>query len=66
MNLMWANASGTIGYQFVEKAIANNCLIIPGSVFSERTTRFRICRTPDHKPEARTEPPCRLAIRVRA
>jgi aspartate/methionine/tyrosine aminotransferase len=28
--------------QFVEKAIKNNVLIIPGSVFSERDTHFRI------------------------
>jgi aspartate aminotransferase/aminotransferase len=27
---------------FVEKAIAHNLLIIPGSVFSERNTHFRI------------------------
>jgi aspartate aminotransferase/aminotransferase len=34
----WA-ASGT---EFVQKAIANNLLIIPGGVFSERDTHFRI------------------------
>lgn len=28
--------------EFVEKAIANNVLIIPGSVFSEKNTHFRI------------------------
>ena len=30
------------GTQFVEKAIENNLLIIPGNVFSERDTHFRI------------------------
>jgi aspartate aminotransferase/aminotransferase len=28
--------------KFVEKAIANNVLIIPGNVFSEKDTHFRI------------------------
>ena len=28
--------------EFVEKAIANNVLIIPGNVFSEKDTHFRI------------------------
>ena len=28
--------------EFVEKAIKNNVLIIPGNVFSERDTHFRI------------------------
>jgi len=31
--------------QFVEQAIRNNLLIIPGSVFSERNTHFRIAYT---------------------
>jgi len=30
------------GSEFVEKAIANNVLIIPGNVFSEKDTHFRI------------------------
>jgi len=30
------------GAEFVEKAIANNVLVIPGNVFSERDTHFRI------------------------
>ena len=30
------------GAEFVEKAIANNVLIIPGNVFSEKDTHFRI------------------------
>ena len=33
---------GLTGSQFVEKAIAQNLLIIPGSVFSQRDTHFRI------------------------
>jgi aspartate aminotransferase len=28
--------------KFVEKAIANNVLVIPGNVFSEKDTHFRI------------------------
>jgi len=28
--------------EFVEKAIKNNVLIIPGSIFSEKDTHFRI------------------------
>ena len=34
--------AGWSGSQFVEAAIARNVLIIPGSVFSERDTHFRI------------------------
>ncbi len=34
---------GLTGAQFVERAIANNLLIIPGSVFSKRDTHFRLC-----------------------
>ena len=34
--------AGTTALDFVEKAIANNVLIIPGNVFSERQTHFRI------------------------
>ncbi len=30
------------GTQFVERAIANNVLVIPGNVFSERDTHFRL------------------------
>ena len=33
---------GHTGTSFVEQAIANNVLIIPGNVFSERDTHFRI------------------------
>jgi len=35
-------APGGDGMKFVEKAIENNVLIIPGNVFSERNTHFRI------------------------
>ncbi|HBG78005.1 MAG TPA: aspartate aminotransferase [Phycisphaerales bacterium] len=31
--------------EFVEKAIKNNVLIIPGNVFSEKDTHFRLCFT---------------------
>ena len=34
--------AGGSATQFVEKAIANNVLIIPGNVFSEKDTHFRI------------------------
>ena len=33
---------GTTATEFVEKAIAHNVLVIPGNVFSERDTHFRI------------------------
>lgn len=48
---LWAKApKGFTATTFVEKAIANNLLIIPGNVFSERDTHFRICYTvPDAK-----------------
>ena len=35
-------APGGKATAFVEKAIANNVLIIPGNVFSEKDTHFRI------------------------
>jgi len=48
--------------QFVEKAIANNVLIIPGNVFSERDTHFRISyATSDEKIEQGIEILCGLA-----
>ena len=34
--------AGTTGTQFVTRAIENNVLVIPGNVFSERDTHFRI------------------------
>jgi aspartate aminotransferase len=48
--------------QFVEKAIANNVLIIPGNVFSERDTHFRISYATTHeKIEQGVDILCRLA-----
>ncbi len=35
-------AGGGTGTEFVERAIANNLLVIPGNIFSERNTHFRI------------------------
>ena len=60
---LWAKApAGHTGDSFVQLAIANNCLIIPGSVFSERTTHFRICYTvPDERLRQGAELLCRLA-----
>jgi len=60
---LWAQApAGLTGDQFVERAIANNCLIIPGSVFSERASHFRICYTvPDERLRQGAELLCRLA-----
>jgi len=47
---------------FVEQAIANNVLIIPGSVFSERDTHFRLSyATTDENLEKGCEILCRLA-----
>jgi aspartate aminotransferase len=39
---MFVKAPGGRATEFVKKAIENNCLIIPGSVFSEKDTHFRI------------------------
>ncbi len=60
---LWVKApAGLTGDQFVERAIANNCLIIPGSVFSERASHFRVCYTvTDEKLRAGAELLCRLA-----
>ncbi len=38
----FVKAPGESGSKFVEKAIKNNVLIIPGNVFSEKDTHFRI------------------------
>ncbi len=38
----FVKAPGGKGTEFVEKAIKNNVLIIPGNVFSEKDTHFRI------------------------
>lgn len=60
---LWAKAPGGLsGDAFVAKAIANNCLIIPGSVFSERASHFRICYTvPDARLKQGAELLCSLA-----
>ncbi len=39
---IFPEAPGGDGMRFVERAIENNVLIIPGSVFSERNTHFRL------------------------
>jgi aspartate aminotransferase/aminotransferase len=53
---------GLTGDHFVELAIANNLLIIPGSVFSERASHFRICYTvKDEVLRSGAELLCRLA-----
>ena len=48
---LWAKApAGWTGSAFVNHCIDNNLLVIPGNVFSERDTHFRICYTvPDAK-----------------
>jgi aspartate aminotransferase/aminotransferase len=60
---LWAKApAGHTGDSFVQLAIQHNCLIIPGSVFSERATHFRICYTvPDARLKQGAELLCRLA-----
>lgn len=60
---LWAKVpGGRTGQQFVEQAIANNCLVIPGGVFSERDSHIRICYTvPDAKLKAGAELLVRLA-----
>ncbi len=60
---LWAKAPrDETGTSFVEKAIANNVLVIPGGVFSEKDTHFRICYTvPDDRLLAGAEILCRLA-----
>ena len=48
---------------FVEQAIAHNVLIIPGNVFSERDSHFRVCYTvPDDQLRAGAETLLSLAI----
>ncbi len=55
-------APGGSGSKFVEKAIANNVLIIPGNVFSEKDTHFRISyATSDAKIQEGIEILCRLS-----
>jgi aspartate/methionine/tyrosine aminotransferase len=63
---LWAKAPKNMtGDEFVSLAIKNNCLIIPGSVFSERNSHFRICYTvPDEKLRQGAELLCRLATQA--
>lgn len=60
---LWAKApEGHTGTSFVEQAIARNVLVIPGGVFSEKDTHFRICYTvPDDTLRAGAEVLCGLA-----
>jgi aspartate aminotransferase len=52
----FVKAPGGSGSNFVEKAIKNNVLIIPGNVFSEKDTHFRISyATSDEKIEQGVE-----------
>ncbi|HUS72830.1 MAG TPA: aminotransferase class I/II-fold pyridoxal phosphate-dependent enzyme [Sedimentisphaerales bacterium] len=52
----FVKAPGGSGTEFVEKAIKNNVLIIPGNVFSEKDTHFRISyATSDEKIEQGVE-----------
>ena len=58
----FVKAPGGKGTEFVEKAIKNNVLIIPGNVFSERDTHFRISyATSDEKIKQGVEILCKLA-----
>ncbi len=58
----FAKAPGGKGTEFVEKAIKNNVLIIPGNVFSERDTHFRISyATSDEKIRQGVEILCKLS-----
>lgn len=45
---IFPRAPGDDGEKFVEKAIENNLLIIPGSIFSERNSHFRISFAADN------------------
>jgi aspartate/methionine/tyrosine aminotransferase len=56
---------GHTGDSFTELAINNNVLIIPGSVFSERNSHFRVCYTvPNEKLQAGAKTLCALADRT--
>jgi len=58
----FVKAPGGSATEFVEKAIENNVLIIPGNVFSEKDTHFRISyATSDEKIEQGVEILCKLA-----
>ena len=55
--LGWGNRE-----EFIEKAIENNMMVIPGSIFSDHDTRFRISRAAsDAMIERGIETLCRLA-----
>ena len=55
---------GHTGDSFTERDIKNNVLIIPGSVFSERNSHFRVCYTvPNEKLLAGAKTLCALADR---
>lgn len=59
---IFPEAPGGDGTEFVTRAIENNVLIIPGNVFSERGTHFRISfAAPDKTLEQGIDVLCRLA-----
>ncbi|MDO9464392.1 MAG: pyridoxal phosphate-dependent aminotransferase [bacterium] len=41
--------NGVTDEKFINEAVKNNLLVIPGSVFSERNTHFRICYAAENK-----------------
>lgn len=58
----FVKAPGMSGTDFVKKAIASNILVIPGNVFSEKDTHFRISyATTDEKIEQGVKVLCSLA-----
>ena len=58
----FVNSPGKSATQFVERAIKNNLLVIPGNVFSEKDTHFRISyATSNEKIEQGVEILCNLA-----
>jgi aspartate aminotransferase len=58
----FVKAPGGNASKFVEKAIANNVLVIPGNVFSEKDTHFRISyATSDEKIRKGVEILCKIA-----
>ncbi|HOZ49494.1 MAG TPA: pyridoxal phosphate-dependent aminotransferase [Candidatus Hydrogenedentes bacterium] len=59
---IFPEAPGGDGMAFCKKAIDNNVLVIPGSVFSERNSHFRISfAAPDETLKRGAEVLCRLA-----
>lgn len=63
--LFIAAPEGSSGTAFVEAAIERNVLIIPGNVFSERDSHFRVCYTVDDAQLRRgAEVLCRLAQEI--